>query len=63
MNKISEKCKSCIARPEDCLECPEQKRIDAQKRRNLARRERDAAMRSLGLVKVRGSVSGKTYWE
>jgi hypothetical protein len=30
---------------------------------NRARRERDDAMRSLGLVKVRGPVSGKIYWE
>ena len=30
---------------------------------NLRRAERDDAMRSLGLTKVRGAVSGRTYWE
>jgi hypothetical protein len=30
---------------------------------NLRRTERDDAMRSIGLKKVRGAVSGKTYWE
>lgn len=30
---------------------------------NRNRRERDECLRSLGLTKVRGSVSGKTYWE
>lgn len=30
---------------------------------NLRRAEREAAMRSLGLTKVRGDVSGRTYWE
>ena len=34
-----------------------------KRNRNLQRRERDGVMRSLGLVKVRGCVSGKTYWE
>ena len=27
------------------------------------RREKDELMKSMGLVKVRGSVSGQTYWE
>jgi hypothetical protein len=27
------------------------------------RKEREQVMRSLGLVKVRGAVSGRTYWE
>jgi hypothetical protein len=31
-------------------------------RRNLARRERDQAMRDLGLVRVRGAL-GRIYWE
>lgn len=31
-------------------------------RRNAARRDRDQAMRDLGLVKVRGALGG-TYWE
>ena len=32
-------------------------------RRNARRRERESVMRDLGLVKVRGAVSGRTYWE
>ena len=38
----------------------------AQRRKHFAairRRANDDAMRSIGLKKVRGSVSGKTYWE
>ena len=38
----------------------------AQRRNHFAalrRQANDNAMRSLGLKKVRGSVSGKTYWE
>lgn len=31
-------------------------------RRNRARRERDQAMRDIGMVKVRGNLGG-TYWE
>ena len=31
-------------------------------RRNKARRERDQAMRDIGMVKVRGALGG-TYWE
>jgi hypothetical protein len=30
--------------------------------RNRSRRERDGAMRDLGLIKVRGNLGG-TYWE
>ena len=41
----------------------EEKRIARQKRSNANRKERDQAMRDLGLVKVRGAVSGRTYWE
>ena len=37
----------------------ESKRIAANKRR----RERDSMLKDLGLTKVRGSVSGRTYWE
>ena len=29
----------------------------------LNRKQRDKAMESLGLVKVKGAISGKTYWE
>ena len=34
-----------------------------QLRARITRRECDDAMRSLGLVKVRGAVSGRIYWE
>ena len=30
---------------------------------NRYRAERDACMRDIGMVKVRGSVSGSVYWE
>lgn len=43
-----------------------QREIDAKGRRiEQARRRkaREAVMRSLGLTKVKGAVSGKTYWE
>jgi len=35
----------------------------ARRKRNSARKERDSIMRDMGLVKVRGAVSGRTYWE
>lgn len=45
---------------------PEQRaerlRQKARENANRRRRERDAAMRSLGLVRVRGAKGG-TYWE
>ena len=34
-----------------------------REKRKQARRQRDDLMRSLGLTKVRGSVSGQIYWE
>lgn len=34
-----------------------------RERKNAARRERDRLMRDMGLTKVRGAVSGRTYWE
>jgi len=34
-----------------------------REKRNAARRMRDAAYRDLGLARVRGAVSGRTYWE
>ena len=41
-----------------CEDAAEKKRV----RRRKARRERDDALRSLGLVKVKGAMGG-TYWE
>lgn len=43
-----------------CPRCDEW--IARRNRKNTARRERDQAMRDLGLVKVKGSLGG-TYWE
>ena len=52
-------CKTCgvavNGRSVYCADC-------ARKRRAAVRREREAAMRSCGLVKVRGACGG-TYWE
>ena len=44
--------------------CPacEQANTTRRRRRSLARREREAVMRDLGMVKVRGALGG-TYWE
>jgi hypothetical protein len=39
------------------------KRVASQKKAGANRKERDGVMRDMGLNKVRGSVSGKTYWE
>jgi hypothetical protein len=38
------------------------KAYNVQRRKNLARRERDDAMRSCGLVRVVGALGG-VYWE
>jgi hypothetical protein len=35
----------------------------AKARRKANRAAKDDLMRSLGLIKVKGAVSGKTYWE
>ena len=43
-----------------CAKCDAKARTSAKARAN--RKARDAAMRSLGLVKVRGALGG-TYWE
>jgi hypothetical protein len=39
------------------------KKESARKRKNQARKDRDDIRRSMGLTKVKGAVSGKTYWE
>ena len=36
---------------------------ERNRKARIARQGRDDVMRSCGLVKVRGAVSGKTYWE
>lgn len=40
-----------------------EKELAKRKKRNAARKERDDVMKSLGLTKVRGAVSGRIYWE
>jgi hypothetical protein len=40
-----------------------QKQILKQKAAAYDRKLKDEVMKSLGLTKVKGSVSGKTYWE
>ena len=44
----------------DCKICAQRKKTVNQ---NLLRKEREDCLRSLGLEKVRGPVSGKIYWE
>jgi hypothetical protein len=53
---------NCTMEDTDLISC-EKYEDDKRKRRNAARRERDQAMRDMGLVKVRGPLSGSTYWE
>ena len=58
--KVCEKCgdEICTKDGDNCCEACDGKRV----RRNAIRREREQAMRDLGLVKVRGALGG-TYWE
>jgi uncharacterized Zn finger protein (UPF0148 family) len=61
--KVCEKCGVEIATRDGescCAPCDAKVRKSAKRR--AARRERDAIMRSLGLVKVKGALGG-TYWE
>jgi hypothetical protein len=64
--KVCEKCGEEISTKDGEGLCPACEKADADgKRRAKAsanRKARDAAMRSLGLVKVRGAMGG-TYWE
>ncbi len=56
-------CLACTYDPAtDDVAATSAKRLKAAKAR-LRRKLRDDAMRSLGLVKVKGAVSGRTYWE
>lgn len=62
--KVCERCGVEIATRDGenlCMECDEGKRRKSAKRR-AARKAREAVMRSLGLVKVKGAMGG-TYWE
>lgn len=64
--KVCEKCGDEIATKDGENRCPACERgvRDAEKRRKRTedRKARDEAMRSLGLVKVRGAMGGM-YWE
>lgn len=51
-------CEEC--RDGSCGSCKAFKR---RQRANANRKAKDAIMRSMGLTKVRGAVSGRTYWE
>ena len=62
--KVCERCGVEIATRDGenmCPKCDEGKRRKNAKRR-AARKAREAVMRSLGLVKVKGALGG-TYWE
>ena len=58
----------CICENKNAIECKcgaffnEVKAFAKRTARNKARRERNQAMRDLGLVRVRGSLGG-VYWE
>ena len=56
---VGAQCENCKAKDA----ARKEKRKIYSKRASIANKIRDEAMRSLGLVKVRGAVSGKTYWE
>ena len=70
-------CKNCKAENfgkaagKNCSECGQPLETAEEKAKREARnkrarnnaRERDAIMRSMGLTKVKGAVSGQTYWE
>lgn len=64
--KVCENCGEEIFTKDGEGLCPDCDKAEADGKRrakaNERRRARDAAMRSLGLVKVRGAMGG-TYWE
>ncbi len=64
--KVCEKCGEEIGTRDgenECFRCEQEAENAAKrKKRNAARRAREAALRSCGLVKVRGALGG-TYWE
>ena len=69
MPKQCEQCEIMYINGVRCHEhgCPnaaaDAKREARNKQARLARRARDQAMRDCGLVKVRGSTTGRVYWE
>ena len=64
--QVCEKCGEEIGGGDADTLCPACNEAEARGRRNARaranRRAREAAIRSLGLVKVRGNLGG-TYWE
>lgn len=61
-------CKHCgdeimtVDRENVCADCERNKSKQKRKDARVRRKERDNAMRSLGLTKVKGAFGG-TYWE
>lgn len=55
------RCDNCRYEDEPCNACKRER--ERRDRINRQRRARDEAIRSLGMTKVRGCVSGETYWE
>lgn len=41
----------------------EEKTKARRKRATITRKEKEAIYRAMGLIKVRGAISGKIYWE
>ncbi len=66
--KFCENCGTEICTPDGdnlcrvCEDLEDDKKALARKRRSANKREREAALRSCGLVKVRGALGG-VYWE
>ena len=63
--KVCERCGLEIATRDGdslCEACDQAKAEGRRVRRKASRLEREAALRSLGLVKVKGALGG-TYWE
>jgi len=61
--KVCEKCGEEICGKDGenfCSDCEQKKK--KRDKTNAARRAREAALRSVGLVKVKGALGG-TYWE
>lgn len=59
------RCVFCKDQPEACPSCEEKnkKAAERRKKRKYNRKIRDELVESLGLTKVKGVVSGKTYYE
>lgn len=63
--KVCEVCGNEIATRDgdnECASCASLEHVRKRQAKSKARREREAILRSFGLVKVRGALGG-TYWE